>query len=150
MCVMCVIENLLTAMQRNEVTYAAQHKEMIAFMVDADDNDMKEEDEKEEEDEDNDPVGKTLQNVPNEFIDPITLRIMVLAYFMLNTKQKYPVVIASGHSYEQSSILRWFQTHKSDPRTGASLPHKIFLPNHQLRSLIEDFVRKREINNPEI
>jgi len=50
-----------------------------------------------------------------------------------------PVNCADGHSYERASIERWLATNNTSPRTGAQLPNKVLIPNHALRSSIEEW-----------
>ena len=51
-----------------------------------------------------------------------------------------PVSTADGHSYEKSAILEWIQTgHMNSPLTGERLKHDVLTPNHNLRSLIQNF-----------
>jgi len=67
---------------------------------------------------------------PNEFLCPITRRIMV-----------DPVTTSGGHTYEWSAISRWFREGKNrDPATGLGLNNNILYPNHALRSAIRNFV----------
>ncbi len=46
---------------------------------------------------------------------------------------------ADGHTYERSAIEQWFETHNTSPSTGVELESKQLVPNHSLRSLIQDF-----------
>jgi hypothetical protein len=84
---------------------------------------------------------------PNEFLCPITHRIMV-----------DPVTTSGGHTYEWSAISHWFrEKNNTDPATGLELNNNILYPNHALRSAIRNFVptckliitelRKKEVPN---
>jgi len=44
-----------------------------------------------------------------------------------------------GHTYERSAIEQWLETHNTSPATGVELESKQLIPNHRLRSLIQDF-----------
>ena len=46
---------------------------------------------------------------------------------------------ADGHTYERSAIEQWLETHNISPATGVELENKQLIPNHSLRSLIQDF-----------
>ena len=46
---------------------------------------------------------------------------------------------ADGHTYERSAIEQWLETHNTSPTTGLELVSKQLIPNHNLRSLIQDF-----------
>jgi hypothetical protein len=58
---------------------------------------------------------------------PITMEIMM-----------DPVIAADGHSYERAAIERWFLTHRTSPMTGAVLTSRVVVPNHRLRTIIDD------------
>ena len=63
--------------------------------------------------------------VPNPFLCPITLDVM-----------KDPVVAMDGHTYERSSITKWFANHGTSPKTNEKLTTKKLVPNHALRAMI--------------
>jgi hypothetical protein len=72
---------------------------------------------------------------PNEFLCPITGRIMV-----------DPVTTSGGHTYEWSAISQWFRQGKNtDPATGLALNNNILYPNHALRSAIRNFISTCEL-----
>jgi hypothetical protein len=49
-----------------------------------------------------------------------------------------PVILATGHTYDRSSIERWLeQGHKTCPVTGMRLRHLELTPNFALRSAIQ-------------
>ena len=43
-----------------------------------------------------------------------------------------------GFAYERSAIEQWLKTHNTSPATGLELVSKQLIPNHPLRSLIQD------------
>ena len=61
---------------------------------------------------------------------PITLEVMA-----------DPVIASDGHSYEREAIQRWFQTHRTSPLTGRVMPNQDLIPNHRLRTLIQDMLQ---------
>ena len=50
-----------------------------------------------------------------------------------------PVTAADGHTYERRDIEIWFQKHDTSPTTGEKLANKQVVPNHSLRSAIDDW-----------
>ena len=58
---------------------------------------------------------------------PITCEIM-----------REPVICADGHSYEKGAIEAWLQANDLSPLTGQKLAHKHLVPNHALKSIIEE------------
>ena len=76
------------------------------------------------------------EDIPNDCICPITQDLM-----------EDPVVAADGYSYERSAIAEWLRRGgKNSPVTGAKLAHTKLVPNHRLKSIINDFKEK----SPEI
>jgi hypothetical protein len=68
------------------------------------------------------------EEVPSAFLCPITLDLM-----------KDPVVVMDGHTYERSSITRWFasnQQNRRSPKTNLNLNSEKLVPNHALRTMI--------------
>jgi hypothetical protein len=66
---------------------------------------------------------------PEEFIDPITKKLM-----------NDPVVlVADGNTYERQSILNWLETHDTSPVTGQVLNSKEMTPNIPIKKLIQEF-----------
>ena len=45
---------------------------------------------------------------------------------------------ADGFTYERSAIEQWLENHNTSPKTGVELESKQLIPNHSLRSLIQD------------
>lgn len=74
---------------------------------------------------------KVLHNAQFELICPITHELM-----------KNPVTTCDGHSYEETSILEWFELCRNQSRpmtspvTGLTLENDSLTPNLALRSLI--------------
>jgi len=52
------------------------------------------------------------------------------------------VFAADGHTYERVEMERWLATKSTSPLTNEVLPHKMLVPNHNLRSQIRDYVEK--------
>ncbi|KAJ1456495.1 hypothetical protein M885DRAFT_169201 [Pelagophyceae sp. CCMP2097] len=71
------------------------------------------------------------QELRDEFTCPITRSLM-----------RVPVIAADGHTYDRSAIERWLSSHDSSPRTGQALEHRMLVPNHNLKRLIDDLVRE--------
>ncbi|XP_050232773.1 U-box domain-containing protein 15-like [Mercurialis annua] len=86
---------------------------------------------------------KTLQRcqsllVPNEFLCPITLEIMV-----------DPVIVATGQTYERESIKKWLNSnHRTCPKTGQTLDHLSLAPNFALKNLILQWCEKNSFELP--
>jgi hypothetical protein len=68
-------------------------------------------------------------DVPRGFVCPITLAVMT-----------NPVIAADGHSYEQRALEEWFKSHNTSPITNLPLAHKLLVPNHALKSSIDDYL----------
>jgi hypothetical protein len=67
--------------------------------------------------------------VPDSFRCPITQDVMV-----------DPVIVTeTGHTYERSAIEQWLRTHNTDPNTNVQLRSNNLIPNHSLRSSIQEF-----------
>ncbi|KAJ0983888.1 hypothetical protein J5N97_002244 [Dioscorea zingiberensis] len=74
-------------------------------------------------------------NVPDEFRCPITLDLM-----------RDPVIVASGHTYDRSSIARWINSgHHTCPKSGQKLIHMALIPNYALRSLITQWGKENNV-----
>ncbi len=70
-------------------------------------------------------------SLPDGFKCPIGLTIM-----------SDPVICSDGHSYERHNIREWFKRNNKSPKTGLELRSKTLIPNHSLRSSIEEFVEQ--------
>ncbi len=89
--------------------------------------------EEEEEDEEDEIAHESYdEDFPNEYLCPINL-----------TPMKEPVICMDGHSYEKKAIERWFRSHNKSPKTGLVLESKMLIPNHALRSAIEEYKSKK-------
>ncbi|KAH8950505.1 hypothetical protein BDL97_10G089500 [Sphagnum fallax] len=72
---------------------------------------------------------------PDEFRCPISLDLMI-----------DPVIVASGQTYDRSSIARWIDAgHLTCPKSGQNLPHMTLTPNYVLRSLISRWCEEHDI-----
>eukprot|EP00250_Pteridium_aquilinum_P004205 c14432_g1_i1 orf=195-2282(-) len=72
--------------------------------------------------------------IPEDFKCPISLELMV-----------DPVTIASGQTYERSSITRWLEDgHTTCPKTGSKLLHNTIIPNCSLRRLITQWCAEND------
>merc|ERR1711964_757222 len=70
---------------------------------------------------------------PNEFQCPISLEVMT-----------DPVVIVSGHTYKRAAIQQWFnEGHRTCPKSHVWVENTTTVPNHTLRTMIQDFGSKR-------
>ena len=83
-------------------------------------------DEREEREEANEVNGCSItmdeeEEVPRPFLDPFSYQSMI-----------DPVVTPSGISYERASILRWINSHGTDPLTHKPLRQRQLYPNRQL------------------
>lgn len=73
--------------------------------------------------------------IPNEYICPITQDIM------LN-----PVICVDGHSYEKEAIAKWFLKNSTSPKTNAPIPEDqkgTLIPNMTLRTQILEYVESK-------
>lgn len=53
-----------------------------------------------------------------------------------------PVVAADGFTYEGDAVRRWLNSgHRTSPMTGAELSNVVLVPNHPLRSGIQQWVQ---------
>ena len=77
------------------------------------------------------PQPKPSKNVtpPDFFMDNV---------FTLDVMEE-PVVVTDGFTYEKRCILEWFSTKRTSPTTGAVLTSKALIPNHSLKSQINQW-----------
>lgn len=77
---------------------------------------------------------------PDDFRCPISLEIMV-----------DPVTIETGHTYDRSSILKWFKIGNSTcPKTGTKLKNtELLVPNLVMQKLIQQYCSENGIPFPE-
>ncbi|KAK1558734.1 hypothetical protein Q3G72_006009 [Acer saccharum] len=67
---------------------------------------------------------------PSYFICPILLEVM-----------QDPVVAADGYTYEAEAMKGWLESgHDTSPMTNLRLPHHQVVPNHSLRSAIQEWL----------
>ncbi|KAK2650287.1 hypothetical protein Ddye_017776 [Dipteronia dyeriana] len=67
---------------------------------------------------------------PSYFICPILLEVM-----------QDPVVAADGYTYEAEALKGWLESgHDTSPMTNLRLPHHQVVPNHSLRSAIQEWL----------
>ncbi|XAR67138.1 Non-specific serine/threonine protein kinase [Bertholletia excelsa] len=67
-------------------------------------------------------------HVPDHFFCPILKEIM-----------EDPHIAADGFSYDLRAIRAWLERHNVSPVTKLKLQHKMLVPNHTLRSAIQDW-----------
>lgn len=54
-----------------------------------------------------------------------------------------PVVAADGFTYEAEALKGWLDSgHDTSPMTNLKLPHSNFVPNHALRSAIQEWFKQ--------
>ncbi|XP_010916175.1 U-box domain-containing protein 10 isoform X1 [Elaeis guineensis] len=76
--------------------------------------------------------------IPRDFRCPISLELM-----------RDPVIVATGQTYERSSIQRWIDCgNRSCPKTQQKLQHLTLTPNYVLRSLIMQWCEENGIQRP--
>uniref|UniRef100_A0A6B2KZ06 RING-type E3 ubiquitin transferase n=1 Tax=Arcella intermedia TaxID=1963864 RepID=A0A6B2KZ06_9EUKA len=75
---------------------------------------------------------KVSEDIPDEFICPITQEVM-----------KDPVIAEDGHTYERANLMRWLQNNDTSPMTRGKINKDIIIPNRALKGQIEAFLEKR-------
>uniref|UniRef100_A0A0A9ESJ6 RING-type E3 ubiquitin transferase n=1 Tax=Arundo donax TaxID=35708 RepID=A0A0A9ESJ6_ARUDO len=76
-------------------------------------------------------VSEDLGGVPSYFICPILQDVM-----------REPLIAADGFTYEAEAIREWLDSgHRTSPMTNLELPHRDLLPNHGLRSAIQEWLQ---------
>ena len=70
------------------------------------------------------------EEIPHEFICCISQNIM-----------SEPVKTVDGHTYDRSSIERWFQNRPTSPLTGLFLESTELTPNVELQQQIQEYIR---------
>ncbi|KAF8675246.1 hypothetical protein HU200_047919 [Digitaria exilis] len=76
-------------------------------------------------------VSEDLGGVPSYFICPILQDVM-----------RDPLIAADGFTYEADAIREWLDSgHRTSPMTNLALPHRDLLPNHALRSAIQEWLQ---------
>ncbi|KAJ3680808.1 hypothetical protein LUZ60_015297 [Juncus effusus] len=76
-------------------------------------------------------------SVPDEFRCPISLELM-----------RDPVIVATGQTYERTSIQKWLSTNDTCPSTHQTLTHKSLTTNYALKSLISQFLSLHNLPSP--
>ncbi|KAL1546279.1 U-box domain-containing protein 33-like isoform X1 [Salvia divinorum] len=72
-------------------------------------------------------------HIPAYFICPIFQEIM-----------QDPVVAADGYTYESEALKGWLENgHDASPMTNLKLPHSDMVPNHTLRSAIQEWLHRQ-------
>jgi hypothetical protein len=75
----------------------------------------------------------TCNDVPQDFLCPISWQIMV-----------EPVVLVdSGQTYDREHITQWLDTKKTDPLTNIPIHVGLLVPNHAVRRMITEFLQLR-------
>ncbi|GJP81235.1 hypothetical protein CLOP_g11399 [Closterium sp. NIES-67] len=77
------------------------------------------------------PSRRPMAEAPSVLFCPITQEMMV-----------NPVLAADGHTYEQEAIRSWLETSDMSPMTNQKLPSKDLVPNHAVRSMIQDWKQR--------
>ena len=67
---------------------------------------------------------------PAAFTCPITQQLL-----------EWPVLTMGGNTYEYAAISEWLDKHNTDPQTGLPLPSKTLVPNHAMRSQVQDYIQ---------
>ncbi|KAM0888573.1 hypothetical protein ACQ4PT_028265 [Festuca glaucescens] len=76
-------------------------------------------------------VSEDLGGVPSYFICPILQDVM-----------REPLIAADGFTYEAEAIREWMDSgHQTSPMTNLELFHRDLLPNHALRSAIQEWLQ---------
>ncbi|KAL6656519.1 hypothetical protein ACP70R_007345 [Stipagrostis hirtigluma subsp. patula] len=76
-------------------------------------------------------VPEDLGGVPSYFICPILQDVM-----------RDPLIAADGFTYEAEAIREWLDSgHRTSPMTNLELHHRDLLPNHALRSAIQEWLQ---------
>ncbi|KAK1677391.1 hypothetical protein QYE76_038251 [Lolium multiflorum] len=76
-------------------------------------------------------VSEDLGGVPSYFICPILQDVM-----------REPLIAADGFTYEAEAIREWIDSgHQTSPMTNLELFHRDLLPNHALRSAIQEWLQ---------
>ena len=72
----------------------------------------------------------TIDNVPHEFICPISYMIFL-----------YPVVSMDGNTYEKDHIKKWFEKSNNSPKTNQKIDKTIII-NRNLKIIIDEYLEK--------
>jgi hypothetical protein len=78
-------------------------------------------------------VGADLSSKHPEFFCPISLGLV-----------KDPVVVADGHARGRLNTAKWLANNEACPKTGARLSHKSIVPNHSIKSMVQEHLQRKE------
>jgi len=78
-----------------------------------------------------------LEEVPAEFVCPITMEIM-----------EDPVIATDGHAYEKEAIESWFEKSDRSPKTNEPLASTLLVRSHTLRAIINDYMEAHPYAEP--
>lgn len=70
-------------------------------------------------------------DVPNDYLCPITLSLMI-----------YPVLTTVGNTYERDAIESWLTKYKTDPKSNEIFESVALIPNRSLQVIIRDYISK--------
>ncbi|KAK9817751.1 hypothetical protein WJX72_001623 [[Myrmecia] bisecta] len=59
-----------------------------------------------------------------------------------------PVLAADGHTYERVDIRRWLRRKNTSPQTRQPLPIKVLVPNHMVRSAVQELIHGGMLEAP--
>ena len=80
---------------------------------------------------------RNTDNSPDEYKCPITLELM-----------RNPVICSDGRTYEKHAIIEILnKPEPKSPITRQTLNDKIMIPNHNLRKLIDDYIKENQLYN---
>ena len=66
----------------------------------------------------------------------------------LQVVMRDPQVAADGFTYEADALRRWLDSgHDTSPVTNKSLSNRDTIPNHALRSAIQEFLRQNKLQD---
>ena len=66
---------------------------------------------------------------PDALVCPISMELM-----------RDPVMAMDGHTYERRNIERWLADHQTSPKTNEPLPSLTLVPNHAVKSMVQDYL----------
>jgi len=82
--------------------------------------------------EEPEPQEPVQEEIPEEYICPITQDIM-----------KDPVIAQDGHTYERTNITNWLDKHGTSPITRENISKDIIISNRVLKGQIEQYLEKK-------
>eukprot|EP00301_Raphidiophrys_heterophryoidea_P011621 c17773_g1_i1.p1 GENE.c17773_g1_i1~~c17773_g1_i1.p1 ORF type:complete len:215 (+),score=45.56 c17773_g1_i1:314-958(+) len=81
------------------------------------------------------PLATTTRSTPNPQIAPDMLRLLVCP--LTKTLLNDPVILSDGFTYERVAIAEYLLAHHTSPVTGELLMNKIWIPNRNLKMVID-------------